>query len=127
MGMKRNSNHFHTNNGGGGPSNRTGKAPFELDLQLFAKMPKQRAQIMHIMRSSEGHLVDTPQNRKLIVDMTNEKEAYLGINIHGNEVYSKTVNGIQYWAYVRNDIIQDAGANYSKHRDFKKTIIKKGK
>ena len=77
------------------------------------------------MRKSEGHLIDTPANRKIIIDMTNDKLSFVGVSKHGNEIYTKTINGIQYWAYVRNDIIQDAGANYSKHRDFRKIIVKK--
>ena len=127
MGMKSKSNHFGKGNGGGGPSTRQGGLRFKTNLQMFAEMPKKRSQIMHIMRNSEGHLIDTPHNRKIIVDMTNEKSSFVGINKFGNEVYSKTVNGVQYWAYVRNDIIQDAGANYNNHRDFKKEIKKGGK
>ena len=108
--MKRNSNHFHTNNGGGGPSNRTGKAPFKLDLQLFAKMPKQRAQIMHIMRSSEGHLIDTPQNRKILENLSDDKSSFKGM-YHGNNVFSKVIDGKEYWVYERNGIIQNGGVN----------------
>ena len=124
MGMKSKSGHF--GNLSGGPSIRNGGLRFKLDLQLFAEMPKQKAQIMHIMRKSEGHLIDTPHNRKIIVDMTNDKSSFLGISKHGNEVYSKTINGIQYWAYVRGGVVQNGGANYTKHRDFNKLIVKKG-
>ena len=123
MGMKSKSAHFGGSTGG--PSKRFGH--FKLNLQLFARMPKQRAQILHIMRNSEGHLVDTPENRKIIVDMTNDNGSFLGLNKYGNEVYSKTIGGVQYWAYVRDDVIQNAGANYSKHRNFKETIVKKEK
>ena len=126
MGMKSKSAHFLDGKGSGGPSIRKGNLLYKLNIQLFAKMPKQRSQIMHIMRKSEGHLVDTPKNRKIIIDMTNDKTSYRGISKHGNEVYSKTVNGAQYWAYVRNGIVQNAGVNYSNHRNFDDLIIKKG-
>ena len=123
MGMKSKSGHFGSDTGG--PSIRQGGLRFKLNVQMFGKMPKQRSQIMHIMRESEGHLADTPHNRKIIVDITNDKKNFLGLNKHGNEVYSKTINGVQYWAYVRDGIIQDGGANYTNHRDLKATIVKK--
>ena len=122
MGMKSKSGHFGS--GSGGPSKRNGK--FKLNIQQFAKMPKQKAQVKHIMASRTGHLVDTPKNRKILVDLTNDKSSFLGISKHGNEVYAKTVNGIQYWAYVRNGIVQDGGANIKSHRNFKEIIVKKG-
>ena len=123
MGMKSKSAHFGS--GAGGISKRTGSFPFKLNAQMFGEMPKQKSQIKHIMRESEGHLVDTPHNRKIIVDITNDKKNLLGLNKHGNEVYSKTINGVQYWAYVRDGIIQNGGANFTNHRNFEETIIKK--
>ena len=125
MGMKSKNGHF-PGVGTGGPSVRNGRLPFKLDIQFFAKMPKQKAQIMHIMRNDEGHLIDTPKNRKLIINMTNDKGSFLGIDKYGNEVYAKIEKGTQYWAYVRDNVIQNAGANRTKHRNFNEIIVKKG-
>ena len=126
MGMKISSAHFPINGSAGGPSKRVGY-PFALNLQLFAKMPKKRSQIMHIMRNDDGHLSDSPRNRSVLVDLTSHPEYYVGIDKHGNSVYSRVDGGFQYWAYVRNDVIQNGGVNRpGRHRNFQREIKGKG-
>ena len=116
MGMKSKSGHF--GNGAGGPSKRKGN--FKLNLQMFAKMPKQRAQIMHIMADRPGHMIDTPQNRKILEKISSDKRNFIRSDSRGFNVYSKVVNGKEYWVYERNGIIQDGGVNTSNFKHHKK-------
>lgn len=120
MGLKRNSNHFPSKNSAGGPSKREGGIKLKLDLQLFGRMPKNDSQIKHIMRNSEGHLLDTPKNRKTLETISSDKNNFIGTNKHGVDVYAKIIKGIEYWVYVRNDIIQNGGVNKNKFRYIKK-------
>ena len=123
MGMKSKSTHFGS--GAGGPSKRNGKMPFKLNLQSFAKMPKGRAQIMHIMADRMGHLADTPYNRKLWEEISSDSKNYRGKNAAGNKVYSKVINGKEYWVYARNGIIQNGGVNLNVFKFNKKGGKKK--
>ena len=67
---KPGSGHFHGANGkGGGTSNQTVNS-------LTNKLPTNDSQIKHIFRPTEGHLSDTPENRKLIETTANNPENY---------------------------------------------------
>ena len=115
MGMKARSPHFGS--GAGGPSKRQGR--LTLDLQLFAKMPTKRAQIMHIMADRKGHLVDTPANRMILETISDDERNYVFTNRVGNRVYAKVVDGNEYWVYARDGIIQNGGVNRpGEHRGF---------
>ena len=116
MGMKSKSGHF--GNGSGGPSKRLGLHP-KVNLQFFAKMPKQVAQIKHIMAEREGHLKDSLKNRTLLDKISKDSRNYKGIDKHGNKVYSKIVKGNEIWVHTRNGIIQNGGSNgrnYKYHK-----------
>lgn len=116
MGMKSKSAHF--GNGVGGPSTRKGK--FKLNIQLFAKMPKGRAQIMHIMSDRPGHMIDTPENRKILENISDDKNNFIRSDPRGFNIYSKVVNGKEYWVYERNGVIQNGGVNYDNFKHHKK-------
>ena len=109
MGMKSKSAHFGS--GAGGHSIRTGGLPFKLNIQNFAKMPEQRAQVMHIMAKRKGHLIDTPANRKILETISDDKKNFIKSDPRGFNIYSKVVNGKEYWVYERNGIIQNGGVN----------------
>ena len=116
MGMKSKSGHFGS--GTGGPSIRNGK--FKLDLQQFAKMPKQKSQVKHIMADRPGHLRDSARNRAMLEKISKDSRNYKGTNIHGNKVYSKIVKGNEIWVYTRNGIIQNGGSNGKNYKYHKK-------
>lgn len=118
MGMKSKSGHF-AGSGAGGPSKREGGLRFKLNAQLFAKMPKQRAQIKHIMAERQGHLKDSSKNRALLEKVSKDSKNYKGIDKHGNKVYSKIVKGNEIWVHTRNGTIQNGGSNgrnYKYHK-----------
>ena len=112
MGMKSNSNHFKGTNGAKKYEEmRKHKLLLPLNLYMFGKLPPNDSQIMHMFRIDDGHLPNTAQNRSKIVDMTEEKSNYLGLNQYGNECYAKKIGKTQLWATVRNGIIQNCGLN----------------
>ena len=123
MGMKSQSAHFGS--GSGGPSKSEGGSRFKLNIQQFAKMPKQRAQVMHIMANRKGHLIDTPANRKILETISDDKKNFIKSDPRGFNVYSKVINGKEYWVYERNDIIQDGGVNEGNFKHHQKGGKKK--
>ena len=58
-----------------------------------------------------GHFPDTEENRQRIIELTNDESNFIGISGHGKRGYAKIVDDLQYWAFTRDGIIQDAGAN----------------
>lgn len=75
-------------------------------------LPKNDAQIKHIFRDKTGHISDTPSNRKLLEDVANKKENYMGTDKYGNDWYSQIqLDGSQVWAITRDGTIQNGGVN----------------
>ena len=84
-------------------------------------MPPHRDQLMHIMKDRKGHLPDTAENRKLLIDLANDLSAYVGKDIHGNEWSSRILDdGSQLWVKYRKGEIQDGGLNQAP-RNWDKT------
>ncbi|MBD5459384.1 MAG: hypothetical protein HDR26_00345, partial [Lachnospiraceae bacterium] len=74
--------------------------------------PEDEAQIKHIFRDKEGHILDTPENRKKILDVANDPDNYIGKDGWGNDWYAKiSEDGTQTWVRARNGIINNAGVN----------------
>ncbi|AJG98882.1 hypothetical protein LF65_02296 [Clostridium beijerinckii] len=67
----------------------------------------------HIFREASGHLTeDTPENRKILEDVANNEENYLGSDKYGNEWYAKVnEDGTQTWVQVRGTEIRNGGVN----------------
>ena len=76
------------------------------------RLPPNKSQMGHIFEDRPGHFPDTPSNRKLLEDVSNSNSNYLGIDRHGNQVYSQMQSdGSQIWVYVRDGIIRNGGRN----------------
>lgn len=78
----------------------------EIKITFFEK------NIKHIFRDKEGHLLDTLENRKLIIDVASDAKNFLGIDSHGNQWFVKILqDGQQIWASVRENLVRNAGIN----------------
>jgi len=75
-------------------------------------LPESDSKLKHIFRDADGHLPDTPENRKLIQDTANNPNNYLGKDKYGNDWYALTrEDGSQVWVQSGNGEIWDAGVN----------------
>jgi len=76
-------------------------------------LPKGKSQIKHILRKGEGHLIDTPANRKAVTSIGNNQKYYVGQDIlNGNKWFSRiNKDGSQTWVKVRGNSIANAGEN----------------
>ncbi|WP_445493982.1 hypothetical protein [Photorhabdus sp. SF281] len=70
------------------------------------------SRVGHIFRKSEGHIADTSENRKLILDVANDKTAILGSDRYGNNWSARMLpDGTQAWVQTRGDTVINAGIN----------------
>jgi filamentous hemagglutinin len=76
------------------------------------RFPKNPSQVKHIFAEREGHVPDTFENRKLILDTVSNPANYRGKDKWGIDNYSHQLSdGRQVWARVRVNTIDDAGIN----------------
>lgn len=73
---------------GGSPQSTVEQSSYERATEsLMNKFPPNESQTKHIFRSKEGHLEDTPENRKLIETVANDPANYRGKDKYGNDWY----------------------------------------
>jgi len=66
----------------------------------------------HTFGNRDGHLQDTPENRKLLEDTAADKGNFLGTDGYGNDCYAKVLDdGSQVWTYVRDGKVVNGGLN----------------
>ena len=67
----------------------------------------------HMFRDADGHMKeDTPENRKKLEDVANDKDNFLGTDQYGNDWYAKNnPDGSQTWVEVRGNKIRNGGIN----------------
>lgn len=75
-------------------------------------LPENNAQIKHIFSGKEGHLEDTPSNRKLLTDLANDKDKFIGVDKYGNSWNAEIKSdGTQILVRYQNGIINEGGQN----------------
>lgn len=84
----------------------------EESMQKKQKLPENEAQVKHIFSGKEGHFIDTPQNREILVELANDENKYYGNDQYGNSWNIEiTADGKQNWVRYRNGIINEGGQN----------------
>ena len=76
------------------------------------KLPPNDSQLKHIFEERDGHLPDTPDNRKLLEELANNKERYRGKDKYGND-WNIRLNddGTQDWVRSQHQVINEGGRN----------------
>ncbi len=76
-----------------------------------------RCEIGHVFsqvkgQTKFGHMPDTAQNRRLLVETFSDKSNYIYTDQWGKEIYSKLLqDGTESWAYIQNGIVKSGGIN----------------
>lgn len=84
------------------------------ELKDKVVLPNDDSVLKHIFRSKEGHIEDTPANRKMLIDLANDKYYHIGKDKWGNDWHARTNDdGTQDWVEHRNQRISDGGTNLS--------------
>ena len=77
-------------------------------------LPKNDSQLKHIFSGKNGHLSDTPANRKLLSDLANDQSKFIGKDKYGNLWNAETnSDGTQNWVRYQNGTINEGGQNAS--------------
>lgn len=75
-------------------------------------MPEKQEALDHIFRNETGHLPNTPENKKLLLDLVNDTKNLKGKDQWGNTCYEKVLSdGKQIWAEVWKGKIKNGGIN----------------
>jgi hypothetical protein len=82
-------------------------------IQNAAQTTLSKGDAQHIFRDKVGHfIVDTPTNRKILLDVVNDQKNFLGADQHGTHWFSKIISdGSQIWVAVRNGLLRYGGVN----------------
>ena len=87
-----------------------GNIPDELKDKV--KLPKNESQLKHIFRNEEGHLKDTQENRKMLLDLANADKYHIGKDMYGNEWHIRiNEDGSQDYTREMHQIINEGGKN----------------
>ena len=87
------------------------------ELKGKIKLPENEAQLKHIFRKAEGHLEDSPENRKLLLDLANNAGCHAGKDSRGNDWNCMDMDdGSQLWVSSRDGIIRNGGLNIPPHQ-----------
>ena len=81
-------------------------------LSRGSRFPTDAGQLRHIFRRAEGHVADTPGNRRLFQQVADNTGNYVGTDRFGNSWAAQTLqDGRQVWVQTRNGVIRNGGIN----------------
>ncbi|ASM35178.1 putative filamentous haemagglutinin, intein-containing protein [Campylobacter sputorum subsp. bubulus] len=89
------------------PMGKTGKFNKNIEVNIITDNKAKK-----IFGTREGHIIDTPQNRELLINVANDTKLVLGKDKFGNTWSAKLLdNGEQVWTQTRNGQIINGGIN----------------
>lgn len=101
----------------GGFGNTHGSKKEDNQADQKQHLPKDESQLKHIFKDKPGHLKDTPKNRKMLVELANNKRKYVGKDKYGNSWNVETMDsGVQNWVRYRNGTINEGGQNQTPRK-----------
>ena len=82
------------------------------DIRKATESTIPEGRVSHIFRNADGHLPDTPENRRLLIDVADDADTTLGTDKFGNVWSARTnADGTQVWVQTRNGEIINGGLN----------------
>lgn len=76
------------------------------------ELPPNRDQLDHIFGDRKGHIPETEENRKMMLDVANHSENFRGTDKYGNAWHIKISDeGKQIWVRSQNGTINECGVN----------------
>jgi hypothetical protein len=101
----------------GGFGNTQGSQKEDNQVNQKQHLPKDESQLKHIFKDKPGHLKDTPENRKTLVKLANNKSKYVGKDKYGNSWNIETTDsGVQNWVRYQNGTINEGGQNQTPRK-----------
>lgn len=89
------------------------------DVAPSIRFPPNDSQTKHMFRDGDGHVLDTKENRELLLSVAKDDANYIGIHASGATGYAKVLpDGSQAWIYVREGIVQNCGINKNPITDW---------
>ena len=81
-------------------------------LKGKVKLPTNDSQLKHIFDEREGHISDTPENRKMLKDLANDGRYYMDKDKYGNDWHVRmNADGSQDWTRSQHQVINEGGKN----------------
>lgn len=79
---------------------------------IEVQLPKDESQLRHIFSYRQGHLMDTPENRKRLLHLARDTSKFVGKDKYGNHWHiSMEPDGSQLWVRFQNSTINEGGLN----------------
>ena len=79
---------------------------------MNVRLPVTPSELGHLFRKKRGHLVDTPENRQLLLDVAADPTARLESDQYGNVWAARLrADGRQVWVQLRDGVIVNGGMN----------------
>lgn len=95
-------------------------------LGMAASFPETETELRHIFREAAGHVLDTPENRQLLLEVANDEAARLESDQYSNIWSARLLpDGSQVWVQMRGEKIVNGGINSAPRTFNRSTGLKK--
>ena len=93
---------------------------------MNVRLPASPSELGHLFRNKQGHLADTEENRRLLLEVAADLAARLGLDQYGNVWAARLLkDGRQVWVQLRDGLIINGGVNAEAKAFNPRTGLKK--